>query len=71
MNFKITFSDASYQYKHSLKISNHLVKICVFYRQNALNFWSFFPIQRVYLVIGSYVLDEITLNSAQMCRRIG
>ena len=32
MNAKFTFSDAPYWNKRSLKISNHLVVICVFYR---------------------------------------
>ena len=31
MNAKILFSDAPYWNKRSLKISNHLVVICVFY----------------------------------------
>ena len=33
MNAKIIFSDAPYWNKRSLKISNHLVVICVFYRR--------------------------------------
>ena len=32
MNAKFTFSDEPYWNKRSLKISNHLVVICVFYR---------------------------------------
>ena len=46
------------------------LKYVYFTDQNTLNFWSFFPFQRVYLVIGSYLFDEITWNSVQMCRRI-
>ena len=38
MNVKITFSDALYRYKHSLKISNRLVVICVFYRPESTQF---------------------------------
>ena len=36
MNAKIIFSDAPYWNKRSLKISNHLVVICVFYRPEGI-----------------------------------
>ena len=56
MNVINIFSDAPYRNKHFLKILNHLVVICVFYRPECDKFLTAF--QRVYLVICSYVLDQ-------------
>ena len=39
MNAKIVFSEAPYWNKRSLKISNHLVVICVFYRPEGDQFF--------------------------------
>ena len=45
MNAKFTFSDAPYWNKRSLKISNHLVVICVFYRPEGDHLLQFFMVQ--------------------------
>ena len=45
MKAKIIFSDAAYWNKGSLKISNHLVVICVFYRPEGDQFFTVFMVQ--------------------------
>ena len=45
MNAKIIFSDAPYGNKGSLKISNHLVVICVFYRPEGDQFFTVSMVQ--------------------------
>ena len=42
MNAKIIFSEAPYGIKRSLKISNHLVVICIFYRPEGDQFFTVF-----------------------------
>ena len=45
MNAKIIFSEATYWNKRSLKISNHLVVICAFYRPEGDQFLTVFMVQ--------------------------
>ena len=45
MNAKIIFSEAPYGIKCSLKISNHLVLICIFYRPEGDQFFTVFMVQ--------------------------
>ena len=45
MNAKIIFSDAPYWNKRSLKISNHLVLVCIFYRPEGDQFFTIFMVQ--------------------------
>ena len=45
MNAKFIFSDAPYWNKPSLKISNHVVVICVFYRPEGNQFFIVFMVQ--------------------------
>ena len=45
MNAKIIFSEAPYWIKRSLKISNHLVVICIFYRREGDQFFTVFMVQ--------------------------
>ena len=45
MNAKIIFSEAPYGIKRSLKISNHLVIICIFYRPEGDQFFTVFMVQ--------------------------